>query len=195
MADGEDRWGTWTTEHFRLKSEGAPGSDAYTNAYWCCLRCNLSRDRRPNETPDGALLDPCEETWESRFRYEGYRLEPRDPQDRDADRTRSAYDLNDPGKVKRRQKRAEALADAWSLWREVQATWPALSPVEPSFYDDVRTTHRNERLAWSILSRYRAVPASSVSHCRCGLSQHCRLPGWLDEQCTGVTEPTPQVPL
>jgi hypothetical protein len=88
--------------------------------------------------------------------------------------------------VKRRQKRREALDDAVALWHEVHHTWSRLSPTDPSFHEDVRTLQRNERLAKRILLRYIAIPESATDPCRCGSSEDCRLPTWLDDQCTDL---------
>lgn len=190
LAEGDDGWGVWTIEHFVLQTDDADRANAYFNCYWCCRRCNLSRDSRRITTLDGALLDPCVHAWSDRFQLKHHRLEPRHPHDRNAQRTWSVYNFDDPGKVKRRQKREEALVDAVALWREMREIWARLSPADQSFHEDVRTMQRNQRLALGVLLRYLAIPESSTEPCTCGSGEHCRLPRWLDAQCTELDETT-----
>ena len=189
LPEGGDGWGVWTIEHFVLQSDEPAHANAYSNCYWCCRRCNLSRDQRPIESTRGQLLDPCRHAWSDRFRLDDDQLKPRYPDDRDAHRTWSVYQLDDPGKVIRRKKRREALSEAIALWREVGDTRADLSSDDPSFFENERATRRLRRLALAVLLRYRAIPDSSVIPCECG-GEDCRLPEGLEEQCIELPDAT-----
>ena len=160
----------------------------YGNVYYCCEPCNSARRRQPLRTAAGRLLDPCRTGWATRFRLNGHTLEPLDPDDRDAIRTRNAYDLNALDKVAMRARRAAALERAEDVWREVPALiadFHARWERERDRSDLAAARRLSELLEHAVwvLTSYRAVPGRVSRACRCTNRRRYRLPRWLGEQC------------
>ncbi|MBK9367857.1 MAG: HNH endonuclease [Deltaproteobacteria bacterium] len=97
-----------TCEHIVPKSADPSLMNTYSNLVWACEKCNRSRSTRPVIRPqDGAhLLNPREVIWSQRFSVnEQYKIIPRCINDKDADYTIDAYDVNTLMKQKLRENR------------------------------------------------------------------------------------------
>ena len=180
---GSEGWGIFTTEHFIPRSQDPSRANDYTNCYWCCRRCNTSRNARPVETAEGRLLDPCRDAWADAFAIEVFELRPASPDDRNARRTLDAYDLNDPRKVAARRTRAQAISFAVDLYRRSSAVIGRLSPEGSEFLSNLETALRNQREASKQLVAFAAIPEDRVETCQYEARGEFSLPGWLELQC------------
>jgi hypothetical protein len=184
---GSEGWGTFTTEHFLPRSREPSRANDYTNCYWCCRRCNVSRNARDVETAEGRLLDPCRDAWAGALCVEAFEFRTVLPGDRDASRTLDVYDLNDPLKVRARRKRAQAISSALDLYRRSSAIIGRLSRQDKWFLSDLGTALRNQLEAAKRLVAFAAIPEDRVERCECQDEGEFSLPGWIDAQCIALS--------
>jgi hypothetical protein len=180
---GSEGWGTFTTEHFIPRSRDASRANDYANCYWCCRRCNSSRNARDVETHEGRLLDPCSTAWAGAFRLDGFEFQGAMQDDRDARRTIAVYDLNDPLKVRARRKRAQVISSALDLHRRSWSAIRRLTPQDREFLSDLETALKNLRAAFAQLRAFAAIPEDRVESCECEIGGEFSLPNWLEVQC------------
>lgn len=184
-------------EHFDpVSAQGAVNS--YENCFYTCRLCNGSRRRAPVADRSGRrLLNPCRDVWMDHFvtTPDDYLLPL--PGDSDADYTHISYDLNDPRKVTIRKTRRENIEESVRVLEEAP---DLLAGILKQIEDEPpmrRTTYLRmaRQLRGSIeravrdLRRYTPIPRDADSACRCGRSDHHRLPVWLVEQLLDIPLP------
>ena len=99
-------------EHLDPASLDAGKINNYDNCFYACRFCNQSRATAPRSDTQGRrLLDPCQDAWDQRFSFSNDRLLPTQD-DPDAVYTSLVYELNDPRKIQRRDRRRTRL-EAW----------------------------------------------------------------------------------
>ncbi len=84
-------------EHIELQSTHPSLKNTYNNLVWACMKCNRSRSTRPvtRSTDSARLLNPREVIWSHRFSVnEQFEIVPRCANDKDAEYTITAYDVN-----------------------------------------------------------------------------------------------------
>ncbi|HEX6903532.1 MAG TPA: hypothetical protein VF789_27695 [Thermoanaerobaculia bacterium] len=200
MFGGISGWAVMQVEHSVPRSQYPFQRDAYSNCFYICERCNKHRGAIPNQDDRGnILLDPCNAVWSEHFELVNDRLRPRSG-DGDAEYTWESYSLDDPVKVRLRERRrqwiekhADALLDTLELEPEVLGRF-----VEESAdgevaellkrLDEAQGLRKARRLLLENLARFEPVPKDHDIACRCGHNAHHSLPEVLAEQAVGLAE-------
>jgi len=189
-------WG-WTImqiEHSIARSKDVSLADVYTNCYYICERCNKSRGASPNQDDENnELLNPCNVSWEDYFERVGDELRPR-AHSSSARYTWESYDLDDPSKVKIRERRRIWIEAHAAAILEIFEMEPALIDqlVESSEVDTVaellklidaaRGVRKALYLLLHNLRQFRPIPEDRDIPCQCRHTQDYSLPEVLAEQ-------------
>lgn len=200
MFGGISGWAVMQVEHSVPRSQHPFQRDAYPNCFYICGRCNKHRGAIPNQDDRGnVLLDPCTAVWSRHFELVNDRLRSR-PGDGDAEYTWESYNLDDPVKVRLREKRrqwiekhSDALLDTLELEPEVISKLVEESESGEVVellkrLDQAQGLRKARRLLLENLSRFEPVPKDHDTACRCGHTGHHSLPEVLAEQEVGLAE-------
>lgn len=183
-------------EHFEPKSRQKALRNQYSNCFYACRFCNVSRGIAPNEGPEGTLLNPCDRAWDEAFVLSGDRFWPRDEGDRDATYTLNTYRLNDLPKVKMRKLRRLAVRRRVADLEETRTFERDLldHAVAGGGVRSARMAKVISKLRWQAymdLWKFRAVPDGHDTECSCGKTNQHRLPAVLEEQTVDLSDLRP----
>src|SRR5436305_6874196 len=187
---GAEGLGLTGVEHFvPVAAQGEVNS--YDNCFYAGRLCNVSRAKSPVIDRHGRrLLHPCGQVWADHFESTpDDNLLPIEG-DADAAYTHGVYDLDDPGKVEIRQARRERLEESLQVLRDgpelLEMMMERLREGPPEKSSDLtRVAERIRRSiehAVRVIHRYAAIPRDADNVCRCGRTDHHRLPVGLDDQ-------------
>jgi len=187
--DGAEGAGRMTIEHRQGRRARPAAADLYRNCFLACRYCNEARATRPTRDRVGRkLLDPVSTPWASHFHAEHGRLKSR-ADDRDADYTHVAYDLDDERKIRKRLRRLERIPAALETATLGPRRAAMLVDLAAETESDVerrellataRGLHIQAGFARSELRRYRLVPEDADRPCRCAAD--AAVPVFIDEQ-------------
>lgn len=189
-------------EHHVLKSVDPKRSGQYSNCFYACKYCNDARHTSPNRGPAGEqLLEPCSTAWAQHFALnlgdENDRLVPV-AGDAHAEYTATIYDINAPGKCKRRASRRRELIRALRLLREAPDQIRSLSAMladasnyQPEVIEFAvefwEQLHEELRRALRLCRRYQTVPSDRPERCRCASAAANEKDVWLWSASVDVT--------
>lgn len=165
--------GVFWIEHKAPRSTAASQENEYSNCYYACARCNRARLAKPVTDRRGRkLLDPCTAAWRDHFLLDADHLRPV-ADDRDAQYTHEAYDIDDPGKVERRRIRREVVSSRLEALVELaecldQALFLSARPENRARALQIALVIRRQMAnAKADLAHFRAIPSDSPTGCRC----------------------------
>jgi hypothetical protein len=194
---GSGRWGVWTVEHHRKKSESPELENDYSNCFWACRACNSGRGSRENVGPEEELLlEPRGTAWWARFTVDDGKIIPR-PNDVDAAYTAACYDFNADQRLEMRRNRKSELTKLWTYYDDLTSKMGALSErlqseTSPAKRDRIRSAFielvASRRSCADDLKKFCAIP-SVVNRCACAERVQKLLPDWFAEQCRWLEEP------
>lgn len=194
IGHGIEGSGLTGVEHFLPVSKAEEKTNEYSNCFYACRFCNLSRgDASAVDFVGRKLLNPCDHVWSDHFELgNDDRLLPR-PGDADAAYTEIVYDLNDRRKIKIRKWRRERIEELLKVLLEAPASaleLAALCSVVPAPHDEplLRMAKRlwaEVRRALRDLQRFAPIPRDAGRGCQCGRVDP-RLPPYLAGQMLEV---------
>lgn len=178
--------GLMWTEHHVPQSDDAGLANSYRNCFYSCRFCNRARANAPTHSEGRQLLDPCTVAWGRHFTLDENLLVPRSS-DSSAQYTEEIYRINAPSRILLRHHRAVRLAEAFRVLQGAPNRTQMLLSVARTLsaetaqmlLDAAEDLSRWVQHARQQLRRYRAIPASAPTHCRCSTKQHCTLPDFL----------------
>jgi hypothetical protein len=182
-------------EHHLTQSERPDLADSYENCFYSCRFCNQARADAPAQSGGRRLLEPCDSPWGNHFSLNDDVLQSLDS---DATYTEQTYDLNEPRRLTLRRARAETLGEAIRILRELPSRVAHLSDLagelSPEEGRQVLEVAADCRLviekARQQLRRFRAIPSTAPSPCRCDTPVERSLPAFLAEQAFSIDDPT-----
>lgn len=179
---GAEGTGTFQVEHFLPVSQDPAGTNVYENCFLSCRFCNGSRGAQLNVDPQvgSSLINPCTHTWKDHFRLERDELLPADG-DGDASYTHDTYDINEPRRIKMRQRRRETISEALRMidkGREIHDLLieKAEADSDPDLVRCALSIGEAIKNAWRNLSFYKLIPTDAEDCCRCRDKSRCRIP-------------------
>jgi 5-methylcytosine-specific restriction endonuclease McrA len=183
---GIEKTGLTSIEHIEPQVHAPHLRTVYENCAYACRHCNHARGTLPTTHPSGVrLLHPWRDAWGAHFRLHEDRLEPvhAGEEGRRARYTTEVYQLNDPTRVKLRQKRRALLTDRIRMFtRKVEALEEqAMRQPEPEdklrLLELARELTKARMFAREELRQRTAIPIDAPARCRCdGQEHHCLPP-------------------
>jgi hypothetical protein len=168
---GVDGLPVFSAEHVELQSTDGSKANDYENVVYTCSFCNGARRDQPRVTLKARLLDPTKEAWADHFEIEGDYLISKQ-NDPDAAYTHSAYDLNDPRKISRREARHKTLSDSFralakgsDFLKKVSAV--AAEKMDENLIDAIQLVRGSIQDAINKIEAYPPVPRDAPLACRC----------------------------
>lgn len=194
LLGGVEGWSVMQIEHRIPQSKDPSQRDIYKNCLYICERCNKSRQASPNEGGAGVtLLDPCTFVWAAHFERVGDSVRPR-AGDPSAEYTWRSYGLDDPSKLRLREKRrywmeryAEELVNCTTLeFLLINKAVEYADESDPVITDQrlahAKALHSMYATLLEKLAEYAAIPISHSTSCRCGTTDYLSLSDVFEEQ-------------
>ena len=191
---GTKGWSLMQVEHRIAQSDDPSQINIYRNCFYICERCNKARRALPNIDGEGRiLLDPCTVVWADHFEVKECKISPR-LGNSSAQYTWESYRLDDPAKVRLRERRqywmakcAEVLLDCSNMETEVVGKAVAEANNRDSSETEqrliiARSLHKMRKPFLDHLDEFAPVPESRTIPCRCNRTDHLTLPDVLAEQ-------------
>jgi hypothetical protein len=200
LLGGTVGWSIMQIEHSTARSKNAALEDVYTNCYYICERCNKSRGASPNQDDEkNDLLNPCDVSWADYFERVGDEIRPL-ADSGSARYTWECYDLDDPSKVKLRERRRIWVEAHAASILEVFRMEPALidQVIESSeagtakellaLIDAAQGLRKALHLLLNNLRQFRPIPEDRDIPCQCRQGQDYSLPEVFAEQTVDLDD-------
>jgi hypothetical protein len=199
LLSGIEGWSLMQIEHKVPQSKDKSQRHRYDNCFYICERCNKSRGTLPIQDDAGnALLDPCTVAWADHFvRIEDAILPRQD--DGSAEYTWESYGLDDPPKVRLRERRRiwmERYAEALLNCAQLAATLVDKAVDEADKRAGSETAeklassqalHQVQTVLRDRLAEFAPIPESIDASCQCFRTDHLSLLGVLADQTVDLT--------